>query len=123
VTCRKCTQVKLPSKLSHAVECLLEIRDELVVGSGLDDHIIVVGQNTPASSDRQHEEPGGSRDCWWAPIPRSTVQDPAHDLASGLLGVPPDLVLDQGGVEVISVSFLRAQTHSSISPSHNRLIR
>jgi hypothetical protein len=82
----------------------------------------VVGQNPPASSDGQHEEPGGSRDCWWAPVPRSTARDPAHDLASGLLGMPPDLVPDQEGVEVICVSFLHAQTRINISPSRNRLI-
>jgi hypothetical protein len=70
----------------------------------------VVGQNPPVSSDRQHEEPGGSRDRWWTPVPQSTTQDPAHDLASGLLGVPPNLVRDQESVEVISVSFLHAQT-------------
>jgi hypothetical protein len=58
----------------------------------------VVCQNPPASSDRQHEEPGGSRDCWWAPVPQSTARDPAHVLASELLGVPPDLVPDQEGV-------------------------
>jgi hypothetical protein len=58
----------------------------------------VVGQNPPASSDRQHEEPRGSRDCWWAPVPRSTAQNPAHVLACELLGVPPDLVPDQGGI-------------------------
>jgi hypothetical protein len=58
----------------------------------------VVGQNPPTSSDRQHEEPGGSRDCWWAPVPRSTARDLAHALASELLGVPPDLVPDQEGV-------------------------
>jgi hypothetical protein len=57
-----------------------------------------VGQNPPASSDRQHEEPGGSRDCWWAPVPRSTAQHPAHVLASRSLGMPPDLVPDQEGV-------------------------
>jgi hypothetical protein len=64
----------------------------------LGEWVFVVGQNPPASSDRQHEEPRGSRDCWWAPVPRSTTRDPAHDLASGLLGVPPDLVPDQEGV-------------------------
>jgi hypothetical protein len=83
----------------------------------------VVGQNPPASSDRQHEEPGGSRDCWWAPVPQSMARDPAHDLASGLLGVPPDLVRDQEGAEMIYVSFLHAQTHVNISPSRDRLIR
>jgi hypothetical protein len=82
----------------------------------------VVGQNPPASSDRPHEELGGSRDCWWAPVPWSTAWDPAHILASGLLGVPPNLVPDQEGVEVISVSFLHAQTRSNISPSRDRLI-
>jgi hypothetical protein len=59
---------------------------------------IYVSRNPPASSDRQHEEPRGSRDCWWAPVPLSMAQDPAHVLASGLLGVPPDLVPDQEGV-------------------------
>jgi hypothetical protein len=82
----------------------------------------VVGQNPPASNDRQHEEPGGSWECWWALVPRSTAQDSAHDLASGLLGMPPDLAPDQEGVEVISVSFLHAQTRSNISPSRDQLI-
>jgi hypothetical protein len=82
----------------------------------------VVDRNPVASNDRQHEEPGGSRDYWWAPVPRSMAQDPAHGLAFRLLGVPPDLVPDQEGVEVILVSFLHAQTRSNISPSRDRLI-
>jgi hypothetical protein len=40
----------------------------------------------------------------------------------GLLDVPPDLVPDQEGVDVISVSFLHAQTRSNVSPSRDRLI-
>jgi hypothetical protein len=36
--------------------------------------------------------------------------------------MPPDLVPDQEGVEVISVSFLDAQTRVNISLSCNRLI-
>jgi hypothetical protein len=60
--------------------------------------VSIVGQNPPASSDREHKELGGSRDCWWAPVRRSMARDPAHVLASGSLGVPPDLVPDQEGV-------------------------
>jgi hypothetical protein len=38
-------RVKLPSKLPQAVESLLEISNELIVGSGLDDHVIHVSFN------------------------------------------------------------------------------
>jgi hypothetical protein len=40
----------------------------------------------------------------------------------GMLGVRPDLVPNQEGVDVISVSFLHAQTHSNVSASHDQLI-
>jgi hypothetical protein len=94
----------------------------VLLARDVDRYRIVVGQNPPASSDRQHEELGGSRDCWWAPVPRSMARDPAHVLASRLLGVPPNLVPNQEGAEVIYISFLHAQTRVNISPSCNRLI-
>jgi hypothetical protein len=58
----------------------------------------VVGQNPLASSNRQHEEPGGFRDCWWAPVPRSTVQKSGARPGLESLGVPPDPAPDQEGV-------------------------
>src|SRR3954470_24127829 len=42
----------------------------------------VACQNPPASSDEQHEEPGGSQDCWCALVPRATARKtPARVLA------------------------------------------
>jgi hypothetical protein len=54
----------------------------------------VVDRNPPASSDRQHEEPGGFRDCWWVPVPWSRPRSLRHTPQLGeMLGVPPDLYL------------------------------
>jgi hypothetical protein len=38
-------RVELPSKPSQAVESLLKISDELIMGSSLDDHVIHVSFN------------------------------------------------------------------------------
>jgi hypothetical protein len=57
--------------------------------------------------------------------PRSLGQRPSirhMTWCLGLLGVPPDLVPDQEGVDVTSVSFLHAQTRSNVSLSRDRLI-
>jgi hypothetical protein len=58
----------------------------------------VVGQNPPAGSDWQHEEPEGFRDGWWAPVPWSTAQRSGAHPGLKSLGVPPDPAPNQEGV-------------------------
>jgi hypothetical protein len=56
--------------------------------------------------------------------PDPSVNGPGSGTRPGVwvARVPPDLVPDQEGVEVIYVSFLHAQICVNISPSHDRLI-
>jgi hypothetical protein len=71
------------------------------------------------SNMRSQEAPGT------AGGPRSLGQRPRiwHTTwRLGLLGMSPDLVPNQEGVDVLSVSFLHAQTRLNINPSYDRLI-
>jgi hypothetical protein len=90
--------------------CLYQAEALFLCQTDVVEHIFIVDQNPPASSDRQHEEPGGSRDYWWVLVPRSTAQDPAHDLASRFARSATWPIPDQEGVDVVSVNFLHAQT-------------
>jgi hypothetical protein len=56
-------------------------------------------RSKPAGEQRQATRGAGRLSgLLVGPVPRSTARDPAHVLASELLGVPPDLVPNQEGV-------------------------
>jgi hypothetical protein len=61
---------------------------DIVDEDGLTGRAKMCCQSKPTGEQRQAtQELGGSRDCWWAPVPRSTTQDPVQDPAFWLLGM------------------------------------